>query len=291
MWFCPVNGLYHVMVRFSGFLLPSAVSVRPAAAAPATRTMYAYIHRASWRPPSLLSVCWRQTLVLVLWFAVSRPPCSGYSLTRVMCLHTRLEMKFLRWLVVLMTYLCVPGFGSKCCDSSVCSDLGDKRRILVGAQQETCRSRSIWWSRRVDLIIVGIILSPVFVDRMCNHKVRLMWSIAHSCNICCKQIKCPCGSFQTGVHSVQVPDALWGPRSQRYAQQWTPTSHSSGHLGPRRQEHSKQRGAALLLNGALPLGQTARPQTQTHKSFRLLSGGRRLLRGPFPSPGPQAAEQ
>ncbi|CAG09172.1 unnamed protein product, partial [Tetraodon nigroviridis] len=29
-----------------------------------------------------------------------------------------------------MTYLCVPGLGSKCCDSSVCSDLSDKRRIL-----------------------------------------------------------------------------------------------------------------------------------------------------------------
>ncbi|XP_003971776.1 pro-opiomelanocortin-like [Takifugu rubripes] len=39
-------------------------------------------------------------------------------------------MTYLRWLVVAMTYLCVPGFGSKCCNSSVCSELSDKRRIL-----------------------------------------------------------------------------------------------------------------------------------------------------------------
>lgn len=91
----------------------------------------------------------RKAQFRVLWFADPQPLSSGYSLTCVMCLHTRLKMKFLRWLVVLMTYLCVPGFGSKCCDSYVCSDLSDKRRILVGARhrkanhQETCRSRSI----------------------------------------------------------------------------------------------------------------------------------------------------
>lgn len=57
------------------------------------------------------------------------------------------EMTHLRWLVVAVTYLCVPGLGSKCCNSSVCSELSDKRRILVGARrrkpnhQETCGSR------------------------------------------------------------------------------------------------------------------------------------------------------
>lgn len=78
-------------------------------------------------------------------------------------------MRFLRRLVVLLTYLCVPGFGSKCCDSSACGDLSNKRRTLVGARhrkpnhQETCGSRSIWWSRHVDLIIVGIFLFPIYV--------------------------------------------------------------------------------------------------------------------------------
>ncbi|XP_042359446.1 pro-opiomelanocortin-like [Plectropomus leopardus] len=40
-------------------------------------------------------------------------------------------MVYLCWLlVVMMAYVCVPGFGSVCWDSSICNDLSTKERIL-----------------------------------------------------------------------------------------------------------------------------------------------------------------
>lgn len=53
-----------------------------------------------------------------------------HSLSCLSVLHTRLKMVCLCWLfVVVMAYVCVPGFGSKC---PICNGLSNKGRILVG---------------------------------------------------------------------------------------------------------------------------------------------------------------
>lgn len=58
---------------------------------------------------------------------------SGHSLTRVYVLYTRLRMVCLSGLlVVVMASVCVPSFGSVCWDNSICKDLSNMGRILVG---------------------------------------------------------------------------------------------------------------------------------------------------------------
>lgn len=151
------------------------------------------------------------------------------SLTRAVCLHTRLKMKFLHWLVVVVTYLCIPGFESKCCDSAVCSDLSDKRRMLVGARHHQTQSPgnlqvqiylmrqrppSFDYRRHIlfSIIFLGQNLQPQILIKMVIYCSFYASSVVNNSDKMC--------FFpQTGVHSVQVPDALRGPRSQRHAQQ------------------------------------------------------------------------
>uniref|UniRef100_H3C776 Pro-opiomelanocortin/corticotropin ACTH central region domain-containing protein n=1 Tax=Tetraodon nigroviridis TaxID=99883 RepID=H3C776_TETNG len=93
-------------------------------------------------------------------------------------------MKLLRWLVVLMTYLCVPGLGSKCCDSSVCSDLSDKRRILTGVHsvqvpdaRRDPRSQR-YAQRRTPVRLLLALLGPE--DRnAANNEERRSYSMEH----------------------------------------------------------------------------------------------------------------
>lgn len=53
--------------------------------------------------------------------------------SRVCVLRSGLKMVCLCWLlVVVMAFVCIPGFESVCWDNAVCKDLSSKARILVG---------------------------------------------------------------------------------------------------------------------------------------------------------------
>lgn len=73
-----------------------------------------------------------------LCFEESSPPVASFSFQLIASLvfyflRTRLKMVCLCWLlVVVMAYVCVPGFGSVCWDNSICNDLSNKEQILVG---------------------------------------------------------------------------------------------------------------------------------------------------------------
>lgn len=84
-------------------------------------------------------VCWDWHFIKAFTVFDREFPCrhitfySAQSLTCVSALHSRLKMVCLCWLlVVVVAYVCVPGFGSVCRDNAICNDLKDKGRILVG---------------------------------------------------------------------------------------------------------------------------------------------------------------
>lgn len=53
--------------------------------------------------------------------------------SRVGVLCTGLKMVCQCWLLVaVMAFVCIPGFESVCWDNSICKDLSNKARILVG---------------------------------------------------------------------------------------------------------------------------------------------------------------
>lgn len=86
-------------------------------------TIYFFLLRQECDYSSLLGL-------LILFNVLRTVP---HSLSCLSVLHTRLKMVCLCWLfVVVMAYVCVPGFGSKCWESSICNDLSSKGRILVG---------------------------------------------------------------------------------------------------------------------------------------------------------------